>query len=82
MGITNDIAQRTDTHARVGGWQIVDAVGPMNGETALDIETEIKRWLKVHVGTLPRKTENWSTANLEVHSLNELIALAKKTRVD
>ena len=79
VGITGDIEHRLQIHRR-GGWQeLLDVQGPMNGETALDTETRIKRYLKKHVGTLPGSSESWSTANLEVRSLDELIALATQS---
>jgi hypothetical protein len=48
----------------------------MLGVNALLIEGRIKTWLKQAVGTLPGTTEAWSTAKLEVQSLDELIAQA------
>ena len=71
LGITNDIATRMRTH-RSKGWQEVDKTGPNNGQIVLDLETELKKWLKEKIGFVEGTTENWYTSKMEVHSLAEL----------
>jgi hypothetical protein len=43
--------------------------------SAYQKELLIKQWLRQTVGTLPRTTEAWSTASLEVQSMVELFDL-------
>ena len=80
VGITGNLTRRIATHKRAGWADVLDTQGPMNGWEALRTENRIKKWLKQTHGTLPGTTEAWSTANLEVHSLDELIALADGSR--
>jgi hypothetical protein len=74
IGITGNLKDRTDRHARLG-WVLVESAGPMLGSLAYEKELLIKQWLRRTVGTLIRTTENWSTASLEVRSLVELFGL-------
>jgi len=72
IGITVDIDRRQGQHAR-HGWMLLDSFGPMPGEVAYRIESELKLWLKENIGTLSGTTENWSTAHLEVPDLRGLL---------
>ena len=71
FGITNDIITRMQTH-KSKGWKEVDKIGPKNGQLVLDLETELKKWLKEKIGTLEGTKENWFTNKMEVNSLAEL----------
>lgn len=71
IGITNDIITRMQTH-KSKGWKEVDKIGPKNGQLVLNVENELKRWLKEKIGLAEGTKENWFTTNMEVHSLAEL----------
>lgn len=75
VGISNKPSRRLATH-RSDGWELLDLVGPVDGADNFENESAIKRWLRDKVGTLPRTTEAWSTAALEVSSIRELFATA------
>lgn len=71
LGITHDIKERM-THHRHNGWSEIEIIGPYPGEVVLDLETRLKRWLASDIGVVEGTRENWSTKDLEVHSLKEL----------
>ena len=79
VGISGDLNRRVRRHRGDGWSRLVDTAGPMSGDEAAAIEKRIKAWLRLNVGTLPGSSESWSTANLEVRSLDELIALATQS---
>jgi hypothetical protein len=70
-GITGNLSRRAREHG-VGGWELVDVVGPMDGPVAQEIERQLLRWVRSTVGVLPRWREAWSTADLEVSTVREL----------
>jgi DNA-directed RNA polymerase subunit RPC12/RpoP len=72
IGITVNIDRRQRQHAR-HGWTLLDSIGPMPGEVAYRLESQLKLWLRDNIGTLPGTTENWSTAHLEVPDLRGLL---------
>ena len=74
VGITGHLEQRLGTHARTN-WQLIDKLGPINDQTALEIETQVRQWLTRDVGVIHGTLENWATTNLEVAYLSELFAL-------
>ena len=81
IGITNNIDQRVSQHQR-NGWTLIESAGPFIGRKVLDTETKIKQWIKKKVGLIDGTYENWSTKNLEIHSLMELKKLSKiKTEI-
>lgn len=72
VGITNHPDNRLAHHRR-NGWNLVELTPAGDGYAVRDLETRIKRWLAETIGVLPGTTENWSSANLEVGSLLELM---------
>jgi hypothetical protein len=75
IGITNKPKQRIKTHSRKG-WYLVDLIGPINGCLAADIELIVRRYLDRRGLKMQGTYENWSTQNMEVRSLRELLVLA------
>lgn len=75
VGITGDVARRAVEHGRFG-WEVLDVMGPMNGAHAADVEAQLKRWLREHVGLLAGTRENWSTADLDVRTVRALLQRA------
>ena len=73
IGITNDLKTRTKTH-QSNGWNLLETVGPIYGDTAYKTERTFKEWLKKEIGTVQGTTENWETARMEVRSLSDLKA--------
>jgi len=71
IGITNNLETRFRQHY-LNGWIEVDFVGPADGQTVLDTETEFRQWIRTKLGLVPGTHENWFTATLEVQSLAEL----------
>ena len=71
FGITNFLDQRLKTHAR-DGWQKIESTGPHDGQKVFETEQKLRQWLKVKIGLVPDKRENWYTSKMEVHSLAEL----------
>jgi hypothetical protein len=69
IGETRCPVVRIRQHERQG-WVLVDIIEL--GTDTQRAETELRRWLRANVGTLPGRLENWSTADLEVASLAEL----------
>jgi hypothetical protein len=80
VGITRDLDRREKEHGR-SGWVVTDVRGPVPGREILGWETAIKSWLRAAVPLLPGSLERWSTANLEVASLAELLSLAMSNGV-
>lgn len=75
FGITNVPQLRKRQHASVG-WTPLDWYGPAIGYTVLEIETELKRWLRNTYEPIEGKTENWETRFFEVQSLKHLCEFA------
>lgn len=71
LGVTNELEVRLGAHAR-NGWQEVEVTGPHPGEKVFEVEKALKKWLRLEVGLVPGKHENWFTTALEVRSLAEL----------
>ena len=76
FGITNVPDLRTRQHA-ANGWMPLDWYGPALGRTALDVETDLKRWIRATHGTVEGTRENWSSSDLDVQSLKALCDLAE-----
>lgn len=74
IGITNEPNVRLTRHAG-RGWELLDIMGPMSGQRALDLETQIKAWITAKGIVLLGTRENWSTGSLEVATLAELFDL-------
>ena len=55
----------------------LDWYGPALGRTALDVETDLKRWIRATHGTVEGTRENWSSSDLDVQSLKALCDLAE-----
>ena len=73
IGITNDLETRIKTH-QGRGWNLMETVGPIYGDTAYKTERTLKDWLKKEIGTVKGTTENWVTSAMEVRSLADLKA--------
>lgn len=71
IGITNSPESRLKKHEQKG-WTVLEIIGPMSGQEALDRENTIKRWLKKHGYTLEGTQENWRTDSLEVLTIEKL----------
>jgi hypothetical protein len=71
IGVTSRLTKRYASH-RAKGWKLIESLGPIPGWLALEIESQVKRWLRDHVGLIAGTHENWSTANLEVRQLDEI----------
>lgn len=76
VGITNNLKERLLTHSR-RGWELMDASNAMSGHRVAAIELHIRRWLRAQGWVLSGTLENWSTAHLEVTSLQELFHASK-----
>ena len=72
VGITGDPVRRESEHAR-DGWTLLDIIGPMPGRQALDLEGSVKAWLSCRVPLLPSRLERWSTADMQVLSMRDLL---------
>lgn len=70
-GITGNLSRRAREHG-IGGWELLDVVGPMDGPEAQEIERQLLRWIRTTAGILPGWREAWSTAGLEVSTVHEL----------
>jgi predicted GIY-YIG superfamily endonuclease/uncharacterized Zn-finger protein len=83
IGISNSKTRRTDTHASYG-WQLLDMIGPLDGEETLATEQALKRWLrsKYECGLAPGgkkfsgHTESWYEKDLKVTTIKELRQMA------
>ena len=72
IGITNDINERIKTHKQKN-WKLLDKTKNFYlGQEVLDIETIIKRWLKLEIGLVKGRKENWYMSNLKVKTLAEI----------
>ncbi len=72
IGITNDINERIKTHKQKK-WKLLDKTKNFYlGQAVLDIETIIKRWLKLEIGLVEGRKENWYMSNLKVKTLAEI----------
>ena len=72
IGITNDINERIKTHKQKN-WKLLDKTKNFYlGQEVLDIETKIKRWLKLEIGLVKGRKENWYMSNLKVKTLAEI----------
>jgi hypothetical protein len=75
FGISNVIEKRIKRHERAS-WSFVEQIGPFRGDSVLDCENKIKKWLKDSIGTSKGSKEAWSTQSLEVGSLSDLFLKA------
>jgi len=73
IGITNDLKTRTKTH-QSNGWNLLETVGPIYGDTAYKTDRTFKEWLKKEIGTVQGTTENWDNTRMDVSSLPDLKA--------
>lgn len=71
IGITNDPGSRLKKHQQ-RGWTVLQVIGPISGQEALDRENAIKRWLKKQGKVIDGTQENWRTDFLEVQTISEL----------
>lgn len=79
VGITGDVRTRLARHAQDGWPTVLDVAGPFRGSEALAWETDVKRWLRRNVGTLPGTTECWAIANgADVRTLSALAATTER----
>ena len=76
FGITNHLEIRLNTHKR-NGWRKQDFIGPYTGDSVFIIENKIKKWLRLEIGLVPGKHENWYLNKLRVEKLQELFNEAK-----
>ncbi len=74
VGITNEPEVRLKHH-QGQRWVLLDIMGPMPGQDALDLENAVKKLIGDRHIVLPRTRENWCTADLHVATLGELLAL-------
>jgi predicted RNA binding protein YcfA (HicA-like mRNA interferase family) len=81
IGITNHPKQRLKKHSKLG-WIQLDMIGPMKGERARDLETQLLRAIKakgIEIGKSTNKnrfdgySESWNANGLKVKSINELL---------
>lgn len=75
VGITNEPDVRLARHKQ-GSWELLDLMGPMAGQHALDLETSVKKMIAARGIVAPGTRENWGTADLTVTTLAELLALS------
>lgn len=83
IGITNYPNQRLGKHKRLG-WELIDLLGPMSGQRARDLETNLLRKLKQR-GVISKSlsseskfdgySESWDYNKLRVKNLLELMEL-------
>jgi predicted GIY-YIG superfamily endonuclease len=73
IGITGDWQTRKKYHER-HGWRPIECLYHESGQKALEVETQLKDWLRNSVGLINGTKENWMTASMEVRSLSELKA--------
>jgi predicted GIY-YIG superfamily endonuclease len=71
IGITNSPDSRLGKHQQ-RGWMVLEVIGPISGQEALDRENAIKRWLKRQGKIIDGTQENWRTDSLEVQTIGEL----------
>jgi predicted GIY-YIG superfamily endonuclease len=71
IGITNAPESRLKKHQQ-RGWTVLQVIGPISGQEALDRENAIKRWLKKQGKVIDGTQENWRTDFLEVQTISEL----------
>lgn len=85
VGITNDLKTRTATHSRAG-WTLLEVYGPIPGDIAQDLETQLVNLLKLSGAKMRNKrgeqqddkrTEAWVRTSFPVTSLKHLLKLAR-----
>jgi hypothetical protein len=83
IGITNSPQSRLATHER-NGWEVVDVRGPMDGQTARDLETSLLRELRTRGAVFANKqrsqkfdgwSESWVQGSYRVSLLSELLSV-------
>jgi hypothetical protein len=83
IGITNKPDDRLAIHKR-GGWDVLEVRGPMDGQLAADLETDMLRVAKRRGAVFANKagvkrfdgwSEAWTKASFSVTSIRELIDL-------
>jgi Zn finger protein HypA/HybF involved in hydrogenase expression/predicted GIY-YIG superfamily endonuclease len=81
IGITNDFKERFKRHKK-NGFELLELRGPMDGQTAQELETAILRFLKSQKADLSPEqvagkfdgfTESWTIDSYKVNNLKELI---------
>jgi hypothetical protein len=72
IGITGDLHNRLMEHAR-NGWELVELIGPMDGQVALDRENAMKLNIKT-LDVVPGTTESWQTHSFEASSIADVEA--------
>jgi hypothetical protein len=75
VGVTGSVARRSQEHG-LTGWELIDVVGPFDGEVAWNLEQALVAYVYTQVGALRGFREAWSTANLEVRTVRDLAAEA------
>ncbi len=71
FGISNHIKDRNWNQAR-NWWIEIEKTRLKDGCEAQETEQKLKQWLKKEIGVVHKKTENWYTSQMEVHSIAEL----------
>lgn len=76
IGITNNPLKRLNTHEK-NGWTLIEIRGPGDGRVILELEKELKKFIRNKVGLIEGYYENWLSSNLNPKSLKELIEKAE-----
>lgn len=87
IGITNSPKSRLAKH-RQKGWVQIDIIGPIKGDKAKSIESQLLRYLKFKKVKTANKlggkkfdgwTEAWNRSTFEVKSIKEIMRLTKES---
>ena len=71
IGITIDLETRIKIH-QGRGWNLMETVGLIYGDTAYKTERIYKERLNKEIGTVKGTSENWITSAMKVRSLSDL----------
>ncbi len=86
IGITNMLKDRLRKHGKIG-WELLEVRGPLDGQTCLEIESSILKFLKSKkvklgpeevAGKFDGYTESWTIDSYQVNNLKELIDKARE----
>jgi predicted GIY-YIG superfamily endonuclease len=86
IGITNNFKERFQRHKK-NGFELLELRGPMDGQTALELEASLLKYLKNQeaelspehvVGKFDGYTESWTIDSYKVNNLKELIDKASE----
>jgi hypothetical protein len=86
IGITNDPGTRLKKHKKIG-FELLELRGPMDGQSARELETALLKYLKSQnaelspeqiVGKFDGYTESWTIDSYKVNNLKELINKASE----